>query len=259
MACAATVVMPEWVTAHYDVLRELGRGAYGGVFELREKSRWIKKKKVACKILDVEREKSQSHEAAIMKKLHNLHGVVCLKKAHCDSTCSCMVMELCECDLVTAMATGVIEYDKIQIAQHFRHLVKTIKAMHHAGIVHRDLKPENVLVTKKRELKVGDFGTAVEIEKGGKLHEVTGTWNYMAPEMIFQGSYDERVDVYALGLILYFMLELKAPEDRKIDFQQCPAAAMDLINKMIDNDPAKRITLDEALRHPFLQHHHKGY
>ncbi|EFJ30785.1 hypothetical protein SELMODRAFT_8351, partial [Selaginella moellendorffii] len=84
-----------------------------------------------------------------------------------------------------------------------------------------------------------------------------GTWNYMAPEMIFQGSYDERVDVYALGLILYFMLELKAPEDRKIDFQQCPAAAMDLINKMIDNDPAKRITLDEALRHPFLQHHHK--
>jgi hypothetical protein len=91
-----------------------------------------------------------------------------------------------------------------QIAQAIHHL-------HDHGIVHRDLKPGNVFI-EKDIVKVGDYGLSKTI--GAGIHrdntQRVGTTNYMAPELI-TGNYDKKVDIYALGIILFEMLSGKKP------------------------------------------------
>lgn len=73
-------------------------------------------------------------------------------------------------------------------------------------IIHRDIKPENIFVNSFGSFKLGDFGTARNMESltGGLSQK--GTFNYMAPEVITGGDYDARVDIYSLGLVLYRLL-----------------------------------------------------
>lgn len=85
---------------------------------------------------------------------------------------------------------------------------------HELGIVHRDLKPENVLIDKElnNTLKIIDFGTSTMYEKGTTLKTTHGTSYYIAPEVLVK-KYDERCDVWSVGVILYILLSGKPPFD----------------------------------------------
>jgi len=84
--------------------------------------------------------------------------------------------------------------------------------------VHRDIKPENILIDIElnNSLKVIDFGTSVEYKKDEILKEVHGTSYYIAPEVIAE-NYDERCDIWSIGVILYILLCGKPPFDGKTD------------------------------------------
>jgi len=84
--------------------------------------------------------------------------------------------------------------------------------------VHRDIKPENVLIDIElnNSLKLIDFGTSVEYKKDDTLKEVHGTSYYIAPEVIAE-NYDERCDIWSIGVILYILLSGKPPFDGKND------------------------------------------
>ncbi|XP_004292312.1 PREDICTED: cyclin-dependent kinase F-4-like [Fragaria vesca subsp. vesca] len=77
------------------------------------------------------------------------------------------------------------------------------------GYMHRDLKPENLLVNERKEVKISDLGSAIEIDSRGNMfdHHVT-TLCYEAPEMLLETSYDEKVDMWAAGLILVDMFQM---------------------------------------------------
>lgn len=90
---------------------------------------------------------------------------------------------------------------------------------HQIGVVHRDLKPENILIDKEQNniLKVIDFGTAVIYNKNTDLLEgVKGTSYYIAPEVL-QSKYDERCDVWSIGVMLYILLSGYPPFDGEFD------------------------------------------
>ncbi|CAK8986754.1 unnamed protein product [Durusdinium trenchii] len=81
-------------------------------------------------------------------------------------------------------------------------------------IVHRDLKPLNMFLTKDLEVKLGDFGLAMEMPRGTKLPGkmgLQGTWRYMAPEVARKEDFDEKVDIYAFSLILYYIFSGRQP------------------------------------------------
>ncbi len=83
------------------------------------------------------------------------------------------------------------------------------KALEYCGqlhIIHRDIKPENVFVSRFGDFKLGDFGIARELEKTMSTLSKKGTYSYMAPEMYRGEQYDNRVDIYALGLMLYKLM-----------------------------------------------------
>ncbi|MFC5723170.1 Stk1 family PASTA domain-containing Ser/Thr kinase [Streptomyces gamaensis] len=87
-------------------------------------------------------------------------------------------------------------------------VLAALGAAHRAGLVHRDMKPENVLIGDDGRVKVADFGLArtVDTATTSSSGPLLGTVSYLAPEQLEQGTADQRVDVYACGVVLYEMV-----------------------------------------------------
>jgi calcium-dependent protein kinase len=138
--------------------------------------------------------------------------------------------------------------------------------------VHRDIKPENVLVDKElnNTLKIIDFGTSVQYDKTKeKLKTTHGTSYYIAPEVLNK-NYDERCDVWSVGVMLYILLSGKAPFDGDDDheiteqvkigsynlkggvWEVISKSAKDLIRKMLTYNYKHRPTAREALNHEWF-------
>ena len=96
-----------------------------------------------------------------------------------------------------------------------------LKEIHKNNIIHRDLKPENIFISKDYKIKIGDFGVSKQLETYTKNATTKkGTFNYMAPELIKNEKYNNKIDIWALGCILYELCTLN----------QCFNGLMELIN-----------------------------
>merc|ERR1712137_1054481 len=89
-------------------------------------------------------------------------------------------------------------------------LANALKYCHSHHVIHRDIKPENILIGKKGELKLADFGWSVHAPDHRRT-TLCGTLDYLPPEMINKHDHDTRVDVWALGILLFEFLTGKPP------------------------------------------------
>jgi len=114
-----------------------------------------------------------------------------------------------------------------------------------------------------------DFGLSKRQKKGEKLHNVAGTPYYMAPEVL-DGDYDNKCDVWSLGVLLYVLMSGYLPFQganrgevfakikkakyhfEHVEFKSCSPLVLDLVNKLLVVDPKKRFSADEALKHPWF-------
>ena len=98
---------------------------------------------------------------------------------------------------------GISEADVLRMG---RELVQTLELFESKGIIHRDIKPDNIFVDNYQNFKIGDFGIARICDKASSDLSKKGTENYMAPEVFHGKDYDHTVDIYSLGLVLYKLL-----------------------------------------------------
>ena len=153
---------------------------------------------------------------------------------------------------------------------------QAITYCHSRGIIHRDLKPENILVPSGKTkidytlLKIIDFGASVLKKDDGKISFRFGTPYYIAPEVLLE-SYNEKCDVWSIGVILYLLLLGQAPFDgddddiicqkivqEEIDYENSKIKALspeavDFMKKLLEKDPEKRISSSQALEHEWLK------
>ena len=146
--------------------------------------------------------------------------------------------------------------------------------MHVKNIVHRDLKPENILLEHKEndklEIKISDFGFACFFDPDNGLETVLGSTLYMAPELIRRENYDEKVDIWAIGVIAYMLLTGRSPfpgqnkdQTKKLILwseinwnshfmQKLDPGAVNFIQCAMERDVKKRYTAKALLNHEWL-------
>jgi calcium-dependent protein kinase len=154
-------------------------------------------------------------------------------------------------------------------------LFSAVTYLHSKQVVHRDLKPENILLSSRSDqerphLTIIDFETAALMDIQHQLSGSFGTVYYMAPEVL-DGRYDEKCDLWSLGVIMYILLTGKPPFDGQTErhiarsvkqavyslegpeWEYVSSEAKDLIQKLLMKNPKVRISAREAVLHPWIQ------
>ncbi|XP_062411132.1 calcium/calmodulin-dependent protein kinase type II subunit beta isoform X25 [Sardina pilchardus] len=262
-------------TDEYQLYEELGKGAFSVV---RRCVKLVSGQEYAAKIINTKKLSARDHqklerEARICRLLKH-PNIVRLHDSISEEGFHYLLF-----DLVTGgeLFEDIVarEYYSEADASHCIHqILESVSHIHQHDIVHRDLKPENLLLASKCKnaaVKLADFGLAIEVQGDQQAwFGFAGTPGYLSPEVLRKEAYGKPVDIWACGVILYILLVGYPPfwdEDQHKLYQQIKAGAYDfpspewdtvtpeaknLINQMLTINPTKRISAQEALKHPWV-------
>lgn len=185
-------------------------------------------------------------------------------------------MQLCREQSLKEWLTLHKERDFEQVLNFFSQILEAVEYVHHKGLIHRDLKPSNIFFSLNGQIKVGDFGLVKDVEDAFDLQMIkkgtmfswghtveVGTQLYMSPEQFKSRVYDNKVDIYSLGLIFFELLVPFSTEMERIkkltdvkknnyppDFPKKYPDEYLLLQNMLCDDPSKRLTTAEIKNKP---------
>ncbi len=272
----------EFLKAKNKNLITIGEGAYGKVFLAKHKKT---DKKYAIKVINKEKIKLKNQKLDSIYKEITIHGslihpnIIRLYSYSEDEKNFYFIMEFAE----NGTLYNLIKFRRLNEEESFDYFIQVISSiyfLHKNNYVHRDLKPENLLLNIDNKIKLCDFGLCTETAFG--LRETfCGTFDYMAPELINNKPYNQSIDIWSLGILLYEMLHGYPPfkginKDKKFNFEQLKKnvnkedfeidvnlnlshECVDLIYQLLDNDSNQRIKIDEILFHPWIKKYEKKY
>jgi len=257
----------------FKVLKKIGEGKYSKVYvaNLRTKNipyalKVLPKTKEIAKLIHQIREE-------IKIQLHlNHRNVLRLYDYFRDEKRIFLVLEYAPKGSVLDIQKRFEHFTESLASKIIKQTADGLEYIHSKNIVHRDLKPENLLVSESNDIKISDFGCAVFTHNivPGTLY---GTLDYFSPEMIESKMYDHRVDIFALGVIMYELLVGKTPFDdpavnniyRKIKACEykipntVSRSASDLISNILVYEPENRYSIKEILGHPWIFKYNVSY
>lgn len=264
----ASAKTKRWVLDDFEIGRPLGTGKFGRVYLAREKrTHFI----VALKVLY----KSQLIKAGVEHQLrreieiqsHLRHpNILRLYGYFYDQSRVYIVLEYAPNGELFKILREQDRFDELTTAKYIVKISEAISYCHSKHVIHRDIKPENILVGANGELKLGDFGWAVCLSSDNRRTTLCGTLDYLPPEMIEGREHDEKADSWSLGVLLYEFLvgspPFEAPgqrdtcqriKDVDIKFPDFVSElARDLIQRLLQHDPQKRMLPQEIRRHPWV-------
>ncbi|XP_035255741.1 calcium/calmodulin-dependent protein kinase type II subunit gamma isoform X23 [Anguilla anguilla] len=271
----ATIVTSTRFTDEYQLYEELGKGAFSVVRRCVKKSTG---QEYAAKIINTKKLSARDHqklerEARICRLLKH-PNIVRLHDSISEEGFHYLVFDLVTGGELFEDIVAREYYSEADASQCINQILESVNHIHQHDIVHRDLKPENLLLASKMKgaaVKLADFGLAIEVQGDQQAwFGFAGTPGYLSPEVLRKDPYGKPVDIWACGVILYILLVGYPPfwdEDQHKLYQQIKAGAYDfpspewdtvtpeaknLINQMLTINPAKRITADQALKHPWV-------
>jgi serine/threonine-protein kinase len=262
----------------YEVVRELGRGGMGVVYEARHKGSG---ERVALKVIVPAQPATERalqlflREASVLSQL-NHPRIVRFKELGLAGGQLFLAMEYVEAvDLPRTLAGQLASARVRTYCAIICQLLEALGYAHQAGVVHRDIKPSNLLVArqgKKLATKVADFGLAKHYQTAGWSGlsgegETLGTVAFMAPEQ-FQNSRSARpaADIYAAGAAFYFYLSGHAPQSRPAWQEppplgsRCPGLPEGLaavVHQALAREPAQRFASAAAMHRALLPYARK--
>ncbi|ERT00753.1 AUR protein kinase [Sporothrix schenckii ATCC 58251] len=260
----------------FEIGRPLGKGKFGRVYLARERSSgFICALKVLYKA-ELQHgsgvEKQVRREVEIQSNLRHPNILKMYGHFH-DSKRIFLILEFAGRGELYKHLRKENRFPEWKAAQYVAQMASALRYLHRKHVIHRDIKPENILVGIHGELKISDFGWSVHAPNHRRT-TLCGTLDYLPPEMVRphgsgnDNSYDEKVDLWSLGVLTYEFLVGEAPfEDTMVMTHRRIARAdmtipsfvspeaRDLIKKLLVLDPAKRLPLDAVQQHPWIIKH----
>ena len=216
----------------WEVVRKIGEGSFGGVYEIHRTLPGGRVEKCALKKLSVPRndgeiqelisqsfstESITAHYKNQMGELVNEYSLT-QELSSCKNVVGCYDVRFIQHDdgigwdiyirmeLLNPLRQALsAEYQEATVLRLGLDMCNALLACQEHSIIHRDIKPENILVSDRGEFKLGDFGIAKVSERTG-TGTMTGTMGYMAPEVANRQHYGPQADIYSLGMVLYWMM-----------------------------------------------------
>jgi calcium-dependent protein kinase len=257
----------------YEFKKVLGHGQFGTVreaYSLKTQQtvaiKSISKDKVGANLQQLRR------ELEIMRLIDH-PNVIQYFEAYEDEKYFHIVMELCTGKDLFDKLTSLGSLSESCAVDIMKSLLLAVSHLHSLGICHRDLKPENFLFENNQPnalIKIIDFGLSIKQNSLADMSSLVGTPYFLAPEVL-KGKYSPLCDVWSLGVVLYFLLSGKPPFEgdtindifsaistARLDFEDSiwsniSHTAKNLILQMLTKRPSDRISIAEALNHPWLQ------
>lgn len=272
---------PKCFQATYTVRENIGNGSFAQVRRARHRSSW---KEVALKVFDKTKLGPSAIDDAhkefeILRKLDHQNVLKNIDMFESPQTLV-LVLPLMKSTLQSYLTKLGKAVDEEHAKHIFKKIVSAVEHCHQQGLMHCDLKLENILVNYDdstmdiHDVCIADFGLSCKIKTRSTDGEgaIFGTLPYMAPEMLFSDStFDDRIDAWALGIILHELLTFEAPfhgdtdeelassiRDDEIDFfggevfEALSVEAIDLIDNLLQKDPFHRLTVHELARQSWL-------
>ncbi|KAK6864865.1 serine/threonine-protein kinase [Apiospora arundinis] len=257
----------------FEIGRPLGKGKFGRVYLARERSNGFI---CALKVLHKNElqqgrvEKQVRREIEIQSNLRHPNVLQLYGHFH-DSKRVFLILEFAGKGELYKHLRKENRFPEWKAAQYVAQMASALRYLHRKHVIHRDIKPENILVGIHGELKLSDFGWSVHAPNN-RRQTMCGTLDYLPPEMIKPGGsdnfYNEKVDLWSLGVLAYEFLVGEAPfEDTPVMTQRRIARAdmtipsfvspeaRDIIKKLLVLDPDKRIPLEQVQQHPWILKH----
>lgn len=228
----------------WEIVREIGTGSYGKVYEIKKENSFVETENSALKVISIPPQNLdvQSYSEELGLDEEGFSAMVRHQMESITKEFSLMSQLKGNSNIVSYEDHSVVEHEGepgwdiyirmellVPLTEYLRNnniensvdesfvvklgtdICKALTVCENHHIVHRDIKPQNIFINKDGNFKLGDFGIAKNAENVA-IGTRTGTFNYMAPEIYNNKPYGKSVDVYSLGLVMYWLLnERRAP------------------------------------------------
>ena len=256
----------------YEILMTLGDGTFGKIFKVRSK---LNKKIYAMKMVDLKKTKEKDerlyeltlNEVTFLNELSNPHIIKYYNNFIEGDNLYIIVQYVSNGDIqeyIDARKEINRHFQEEELLNIFLQCMMALSYIHKKGVIHRDIKPKNILIDNNMKIKLGDFGIAALIFEKNKKDNIylnaeynieeneylfynqtiVGTMNYMAKEMIEKAEYDQKCDVYSMGVTFFEMMYFHSPKinsvnDKNIKYSK---EIIDILTLMLQEDKDKRAT-----------------
>ncbi len=263
----------------YDIEKPIGKGGFCTVYKTTYKET---KKVYALKVIDKsilnneEQIKNIVNEINIMNELDS-PNLLRLVTNFEDENRIYIILPLCSNgQLYDILHKPIRKVKDIIIKKYLYQSIQAINYLHKKKIIHRDIKPENILIDNDDNALLSDYGIATHCKEGESRNTYCGTDEYLAPEVIRGEPYDEKIDIWAIGILIYECVSPKGKTPfNKLDFlertkdnkeyliktdQQLKIKydndfnplAKNLIEKILKINPKERLPIDDILKHVYF-------
>ena len=252
----------------YKIIKLIGKGSFGEVYKVSKDNKFYALKIYQIKNDDTnnskenkENIKSIENEIKILSQLDNpfivkLHEVFSINlnsellknnDLQEEDQMMCLVLELCENgdlnDKIKEKKQKNEKFTENEILQYFYEILQGLYYLHKNRVIHRDLKTLNIFLTENNHIKIGDFGVSKKlINNNIYAYTFVGTPYYLSPEICQNKPYDEKSDVWSLGVVLYELITLNKPFDSE--------SQMGLFMKILKGQPAP---INNTIKHSYSQ------
>lgn len=258
-----------------QILRQIGKGTHGTVSLARRKkdTAVVALKQIHLSQISKQAKEQADNEVILLKSLYHVN-IVRFYDSFVDGNVLNIVMEYADGGNLRQLVKLHVQgqrgsFSEANIMSWFSQLVLAVAYMHSKSVLHRDLKSQNVFLTRRHVVKLGDFGISKSLARGDALANTScGTPESMSPEICRGEPYGKKSDIWSIGCVLYEMITLSRPFEAATlpdmfsricrgDYRPIPESfSRDLrllVQLMLQQDPAKRPSIDDIYRFPFVQ------